>query len=231
MIFIFERILYTLYVTLISIAVLFILTKIMGQRQIAQLSFFDYITGITIGSIAAELAVSKTGDGIIEAVGAMTIYALVEMSLAILADKFLFIRNILNGRPLVIYDKGKLNVKNLGKAKLDVNELLSVARGKGYFKLTDLEYVLLEPNGSVSFIPLSAKRPLTPEDMSMSPEQERPPHIVILNGKIIDENLKQAGKDRKWLDRKMIEQKAPPVNKIVLALCDDKGNLTVFPDE
>lgn len=231
MIFILNRALYAALVTLISVVELFILTRLMGQRQIAQLSLYDYITGITIGSIAAELAVSPPKDGIIAPIVAMAVYTGAEVLLAISTDKSLFMRNLISGHPLILYDKGKLYVKNLSRAKLDVNEFLSLAREQGYFNITDLEYALLEPTGKVSFLPHAAKRPLTPEDMSMTPEQERPVHQVILNGKVLEKNLLQIGYDRKWLDLHLHEQSAPSVDKIVLATCDIRGNLTIYRDD
>jgi uncharacterized membrane protein YcaP (DUF421 family) len=230
-IFILNRALYAALVTLISVVELFVLTRLMGQRQIAQLSLYDYITGITIGSIAAELAISPPEDGVIAPIVAMAVYTGAEVLLAISTDKSLFMRNLISGHPLILYDKGKLFVKNLTRAKLDVNEFLSLAREQGYFNITDLEYALLEPTGKVSFLPLAAKRPLTPEDMSITPEQERPVHQVILNGKILDKNLRQLGYDRKWLDSRLHEQNAPAADKIVLATCDVKGNITFYRDD
>ncbi len=230
MIFILNRALYAALVTLLSIVVLFILTRLMGQRQIAQLSLFDYITGITIGSVAAELAIAPPDEGITNYIVPMVIYTGAEILFAFASDKSLFLRNIIEGRPLVLYDKGKLFIKNLDRAKLDVNEFLSIARSQGYFNITDLEYALLEPNGKVSFLPLASKRPLTPEDMSLKPEQERPIHPVILNGKVLEKNLQQLGYDFKWLNVRLHEQNAPAPGEIVLATCDVKGNITVYPD-
>jgi uncharacterized membrane protein YcaP (DUF421 family) len=226
-----KRILFAIPVTLLSIAVMFIMTRLMGQRQIAQLSMYDYITGITIGSIAAELATTGPGEDIAAYVAAMVLYAAAEILLAVASDKSLFLRQIIEGRPLVLYDKGKLIVKNLSRAKMDVNEFLAIARGQGYFNIADLEYVLLEPNGKVSFLPHAAKRPLTPEDMSLAPEQERPVHPVILNGKTLEKNLIQLGYDIKWLNERLGEQNAPTPDKIILATCDHKGKVTVYPDD
>ena len=231
MIFILNRALYAALVTIISVVVLFVLTRLMGQRQIAQLSLYDYITGITIGSIAAELAIAPPEDGVIAPIVAMVIYTGAEVLLAISTDKSLFMRNLISGHPLILYDKGKLYVKNLARAKLDVNEFLSLAREQGYFSITDLEYALLEPNGKVSFLPIAAKRPLTPEDMSITPEQERPVHQLILNGKVLEKNIKQLGYNRQWLDLRLHEQNAPAVDEIVLAICDDKGNVTIYRDD
>lgn len=231
MIIVLKRILFAIPVTLLSIAVMFIMTRLMGQRQIAQLSMYDYITGITIGSIAAELATTGPGEDIAAYVAAMVLYAAAEILLAVASDKSLFLRQIIEGRPLVLYDKGKLIVKNLSRAKMDVNEFLAIARGQGYFNIADLEYVLLEPNGKVSFLPHAAKRPLTPEDMSLAPEQERPVHPVILNGKTLEKNLIQLGYNIKWLNERLGEQNAPTPDKIILATCDHKGKVTVYPDD
>lgn len=215
---------------MLSIVVLFVLTKLMGQRQIAQLSMYDYVTGITIGSIAAELAIAPPEAEVIAYIVSMIIYTGAEILFAFASDKSIFLRYFIEGRPLVLYDKGKLFVKNLSRAKLDVNEFLSIVREQGYFNITDIEYALLEPNGKVSILPLSSKRPLTPEDMSLNPEQTRPIHPVILNGKVLEKNLAMLGYDRRWLFLRLSEQNAPVPVDIVLATCDSKGNITVYPD-
>lgn len=230
MIFILNRALHAALVSLLSIVVLFVLTKLMGQRQIAQLSMYDYVTGITIGSIAAELAIAPPEAEVIAYIVSMIIYTGAEILFAFASDKSIFLRYFIEGRPLVLYDKGKLFVKNLSRAKLDVNEFLSIVREQGYFNITDIEYALLEPNGKVSILPLSSKRPLTPEDMSLNPEQTRPIHPVILNGKVLEKNLAMLGYDRKWLFLRLSEQNAPVPVDIVLATCDSKGNITVYPD-
>ena len=136
-----------------SIVVLFILTKIMGQREMSQLSIFDYIISITIGSIAAEMATSLE-DNFLEPLVAMIVYALITVIISFINFKSLKIRKAITGDALVLYNNGKLYRNNFKKAKLDLSEFLMLCRNGGYFNLSDLETVLLEPNGKLSFLPI-----------------------------------------------------------------------------
>ena len=154
--------------SLLSAITLFVLAKIMGHKQMAQLDFFDYITGITIGSIAAELAteLEKPWKPLI----AMIIYGTVAYSLTIIAHKFPKTRKYINGTPTIIMDKGKLYRDNMKKAKLELSEFMVLCRQKGYFNINDIETAVFEYNGRLTILPKSIKRPLNPEDMNITPD-------------------------------------------------------------
>lgn len=141
-----------------SLVWLFVLTKLMGNRQMSQLTLFDYIIGISIGSIAAEMASHPEEDAWLGLI-AMTIYALVAVGFNVLNDKSLKARRVLIGSPLVLLDHGQLYRQNLKRAKLDLNELLAECRSAGYFDLSELEMILMEVNGKLSFLPVSQNRP------------------------------------------------------------------------
>ena len=121
-----------------SIVVLFILTKIMGQREMSQLSIFDYIISITIGSIAAEMATSLE-DNFVEPLVAMIVYAVVTLIIGVLNTRFVKLRPIFSGRTLILYDNGTLFKENFKKSKIDLNEFLVQCRTSGYFNLSDLK--------------------------------------------------------------------------------------------
>ena len=140
-----------------SIVVLFILTKIMGQREMSQLSIFDYIISITIGSIAAEMATSLE-DNFVEPLVAMIVYAVVTLIIGVLNTRFVKLRPIFSGRTLILYDNGTLFKENFKKSKIDLNEFLVQCRTSGYFNLSDIKTALLEENGKISFLPMSEKR-------------------------------------------------------------------------
>lgn len=139
-----------------SIVVLFILTKIMGQREMSQLSIFDYIISITIGSIAAEMATSLE-DNFVEPLVAMIVYAVVTLIIGVLNTRFVKLRPIFSGRTLILYDNGTLFKENFKKSKIDLNEFLVQCRTSGYFNLSDIKTALLEENGKISFLPMSEK--------------------------------------------------------------------------
>ena len=213
-----------------SLVVLFLLTKLMGNRQMSQLTMFDYITGISIGSLAAEMASHPEPESWLGLV-AMAVYALITMGINIWNTKSLKARNVFLGAPLVIYDNGVLFYQNLKKAKLDLNELLTECRASGYFDLAQLQMVLLEVNGKMSFLPNEASRPLTPADMSMAPAQARPPVAVIMDGVLFDKRLRAAGLEEAWLNKQLEIQGYKTYERIFLATVDSDNALAVYERE
>ena len=146
--------------SLLSAVSLFIIAKITGHKQMSQLDFFDYITGITIGSIAAELATELESPW--KPLVAMIIYGLVALGLTILAHKFPKTRKYINGTPTIIMNNGKLYRENMKKAKLELSEFMVLCRQEGYFNINDIETAIFEYNGKITILPKSQKRPLTP---------------------------------------------------------------------
>lgn len=137
--------------SLLSILVLFFLTKLSGKKQVSQLNMYDYIVGITIGSIAAELSINNDVDylaGIIS----MIVYILISIFISVITTKSIFLRKFLTGVPIVLINNGEIIYKNLQKAKLDINDLLREARIMNFFNINEIEYALMEANGKISFI-------------------------------------------------------------------------------
>ena len=213
--------------SLLSAAALFAIAKMMGHKQMAQLDFFDYITGITIGSIAAELAteIEKPWKPLI----AMIIYGLVALSLTIVAHKLPKTRKYVNGTPTIIMDKGKLYRKNMKKAKLELSEFMVLCRQEGYFNINDIETAIFEYNGRITILPKSIKRPLTPEDMNITPEKAGICTEVIMDGRILHENLKRLGLNLDWLNKQLKNQKYDSAKEIYLGICDNNNKLSLFP--
>ena len=193
----------------------------------AQLDFFDYITGITIGSIAAELATELEAPW--KPLIAMMIYGLVALGLTILAHKFPKTRKYVNGTPTVVMDNGKLYRENMKKAKLELSEFMVLCRQEGYFNLNDIQTAVFEYNGRITILPKSEKRPLTPEDMNITPEKAEICTEIIMDGRILHENLKRLGLDLTWLDKQLKKQKYDNAKEIYLGICDKNNNLTLFP--
>lgn len=212
---------------LLSMAALFILTKLMGRRQVAQLSLYDYVTGITIGSIASELAVAPFSELAVPFT-ALVVYALLTVAMSILTDKFLWARSFITGKPAVIFDRGKFDAKVMKAYRVDVNEFLSNARSMGYFDPCDIETAILEPNGKLSILPIAGRRPANPCDLSLAVEADRVPVSVIISGKLRAENLTRAGYDEAWLQKRLKEQNSPDISEILLAQCDMNGGLNIW---
>ncbi len=210
-----------------SISILFILTKLIGSREISQMSMFDYINSITIGSIAAEMAIGLDQNFLYPTI-AMIVYTLVILLFSFLSNKNLTLRKYINGTSIVLYNNGTLYKQNFKKSKLDVNEFLLSCRNKGYFNLADVHTAILEPNGQISIIPNSDILPVRTKDLNIKPEQEEFVYNVILDGKVIYKDLKDTGNNIEWLNKKLKEQKISNIKDIFLATCDKNNNLSVY---
>ena len=193
----------------------------------AQLDFFDYITGITIGSIAAELATELEAPW--KPLVAMVIYGAVALGLTILAHKFPKTRKYINGTPTIVMNNGKLYRENMKKAKLELSEFMVLCRQEGYFNINDIETAIFEYNGRITILPKSEKRPLIPEDMNITPGKAEICTEVIMDGRILHENLKRRGLDLVWLDKELKRQKYNNAKEIYLGICDGKNKLSLFP--
>jgi uncharacterized membrane protein YcaP (DUF421 family) len=215
--------------SLLSVVSLFILAKILGHKQVAQLDFFDYITGITIGSIAAELATELESPW--KPLTAMIIYGMAAFALTILAHKFPKARKYINGTPTIIMDNGQLYRKNMKKAKLELSEFMVLCRQEGFFNINEIQTAVFEYNGRITILPKSEKRPLTPEDINITPDKEEIFTEIIMDGRILHENLKRLGLDLTWLDKQLKNQKYNNAKEIYLGICDKNNNLTLFPGE
>ena len=222
-----QEILYIIALSLGSIVAMFILTKLIGYRQMSQMSMFDYVNGITIGSIAAEMATSLE-ENFVQPLVAMVVYALAAILLSWCSSKSMKMRKIIEGKPLVLLDKGELYLDSLRKAKIDVNEFLVQCRVNGYFDISKIETAVLEGNGKISFLPKSSDRPATPADLNLSPQQDFMTANVILDGNIMIENLRHTGNDEKWLLNQIKGQGADKISDVLLATCDVNNQVTVF---
>lgn len=201
-----------------SFGALFLVAKFIGHKQIAQLDFFDYITGISIGSIAAEMATELEEPW--KPLAAMVIYGGATLLLSIVSKRFPRSRKYLNGTPTILMDHGKLYYENLKKAKLDLSEFMVMCRQQGYFDLTSIQTAVFEYNGKLTILPVSSQRPVTPNDMNLAPEQELLFTELIMDGRILDDNLKRMGLDLTWLDKQLKQRHISSPQDVFLAVCD-----------
>lgn len=210
-----------------SVIVLFLLTKLMGQKQISQLSLFDYINGITIGSIAAEMATALEQDFWLP-LTAMVIYTLFSLLIAVLERKSIKLNKFFVGNPNILLENGVLYEKNLRRAHLSVTEFLSQCRIGGFFNLSDIQCAILEPNGSISFLPKGDMRPVTPADMQIAAAPSTLLPNVIVDGKIFCANLRALGLNEAWLLKQLEKQGVSSPADVFLATVDAQKQLSVY---
>lgn len=211
-----------------SVIALFLLSKLIGNKQMSNLTMFDYINGITIGSIAAEMATSEFSD-FWGCLLALVIYAGIVILLSFLSQKSIVLRRFFTGKAIVLFDKGQLHKKNFSTAKIDIDEFLTMCRTQGFFNLDEVETIILEQNGQVSILPKDANRPLTPEDMKIRVHQTRPEVVVLTEGKILEKNLKYTGNNKEWLN-KQLKQQNKNLEDVFIAVCDGDNNLKIYDD-
>ena len=221
------EILQVLLTSLLSAGAFFLIAKIMGHKQMSQLDFFDYITGITIGSIAAELATELETP--LQPLISMGVYGVISVLLSKATHLLPRSRKYINGSPTILMDGGKLYRENLEKAKLDLSEFMVMCRQQGYFNLNDIQTAVFEFNGQLSILPVSSKRPANPQDLNLTLPTETIQTEVIMDGRILEENLHRMGFNEKWLEKRLRVQGYKRPDEIFLALWDEQNQLTLFP--
>ena len=215
---------------LLSVASLFIITKIMGHKQVAQLDFFDYVSGITIGSIGAELAteLEKPYKPLI----ALAIYGLASLLWNLLAHKIPRTRKYINGTPTILMNDGNLYRKNLKKAKLDLSEFMLLCREQGYFDLDEIQTAIFEHNGKLSILPKAANRPATPDDLKITAKATHIGVEVIMDGRVMGENLSRMGRDVNWLTKQLNIQGCKDAKEIFFGIYrPEEDKLTLYKNE
>lgn len=213
--------------TILVLLILFILTKIMGKKQVSQLSLFDYIIGITIGSIAADISLDIEKN-LLSGILSLCIYSTMSLIVSYITMKSINLRRFVMGVPTILIEKGNLIESGLKKSKIDVNDLLTEARSQGYFKLEDIEYAIMETNGKISFMLANKNTPITKKDMLDKINKESLVANVIIDSKLLDKNLKEMNKDKKWLDNALKVQGYNNYNNIMLATLDINDKVVVY---
>ena len=213
--------------TVLSFIVLLILARLLGKKQIAQLTFFDYITGITIGNISAQMAVDTTLQVTNGLIG-MVIYTILTILIAYGAIKSFRFRQLVEGSAITLIQDGNVLEDNLAKVKMTYDDLMMGLREKNTYEIADVATAVLETNGKVSVMKKPEHQTLTPNDMGMLVEPEHhKPSLVIIDGQLLEKHLNYLGYTKEWLLEEVIKQGAEAFNDVFLAQIDSKGNVYV----
>lgn len=205
---------------------LFIYARVLGKQQISQLTFFEYVTGITIGSIAASMSTDLTSIGFHHFVGLTTWAALVLIiQVSVIRNRWL--SKVLEGEPTIVIQNGHILESNLRATRYTYSDLMQQLRQKNIFSLLDIEFAVLEPNGELSVLPKSQKRPVTPEDLGIPTNYEGLSTELITDGKIVEQNLRQIQLDLNWLMQQLHSQGINDIRQVAFACIDSQGNLYV----
>lgn len=211
-----------------SVAYLFVISKISGKKQIAQLEFIDYVMGISIGSIAAEMATDLSDSPFWYYLVAMTVFFLFDLCVTLLGRKGPLMKKFFKGKPLTIIYDGKIQYKILKKSRLDVNEVLALCREQGYFNLNNIAYAIFENSGQISILPKANQKPTVVEDFNIKAQKPSLSNYMVIDGVVSFSSLTNLNKDEDWLYEKLEIENKKQLKNIILAQYLDKEDKMII---
>ncbi|MBO1000282.1 DUF421 domain-containing protein [Bacillus sp. SD075] len=210
---------------LLFLIILFLVTKLLGKKQLSQLSYFEYVVGITIGSIGAEVITGLERSILVGVIGIVTTAAL-PFIVGILSLKSKMVRDLVEGKGTVFIKDGKIMEDNLKKERYTTDELLALLRKKDAFQVSDVEFAVLEATGDLSVMLKKENQPLTAKDLNLVVASVKEPQTVIMDGEILDEPLATIGRSRGWLHTEL-EKLGVTIENVFLGQINSYGELTV----
>lgn len=213
--------------TLLILIVLFLLTKGMGKKQVSQMNLYDYLIGITIGSIAADISLDIEKN-IIAGVICLIIYGSSEVLVTMLTLRSISLRRFLLGTPTILIEDGQIIEKNLKKEGIDLNDLQEEARQNGYFDLSKVNYAILEISGKISFLPKAKDDMITKSDMKIKSPNEGLCANIILDGVLLENNLLNMNKDINWLKKELKKRGYQTYDKILLMTLNQNNKINIY---
>ena len=213
--------------TIFILILIFFLFKLMGKKQVSQMSMFDYIVGITIGSVVADISLD-IDKNITSGIVCLLIYCIVDILVSYLSLKSVKLRNFFEGKEVPLIIDGKINRENMAKNKLSINILQTEARLMGYFDLDEINNAILEPSGMISFEPKEKEKPATKKDNGVSPKNKGIVYNLIIDGEIVQANLKHTNKTEKWL-KQQLKVKGKKLENILLLTIDNEEKINIYP--
>ncbi|MEC3882290.1 DUF421 domain-containing protein [Halobacillus litoralis] len=184
--------------TLFGFTALFIMTKLLGKTQITQITAFDFISALVLGELVGN-ALYDEEVGILDVGFAILLWTILILTTEVITQKFKGTRKILEGSPSLVIYKGKIDRDQLKKNKLDLNQLQHLLRSKDVFSIQEVQYAVLETDGTISVLKSSQYQNVTRDDMNLAPQPVPLPRTIISDGEVVWDNLKEAGLDEKWL--------------------------------
>lgn len=230
----YSSILFSTIIKSILIYVLaLILSKLMGIKIISQMNFFDFIMGVSVGSMIVKIIIDKD-HVVFSGIIALIIFTMLTIATSYLNLKSYTTRKIINAKTLILIENGRIINKNMKKLRISINELMMKLREKDVFNLEDVQFAIMESNGQLSVLIKANKKPITPYDMNLKVKSFSLINDIIIDGKIIDKNLEIAGIDKNWLHSELKRKSINNIEDIFYAGIDQNKNLIIsekYPDD
>lgn len=203
-----------------------LLSKMLGRKLVSQMTFFDYIVGIMIGSAAVN-AITFEDNPPLFAYVMLIVICFLTLIIDLIHMKSIRLRKLIDSEPVVVIEKGKIIDSNMKKIRLTLDELTMMLRENSFFNLSDVESAVLEPNGELSVLAKSEKQPLTPSDINLQTEYKGLNRDIIMDGKVLSHNLSHINKDEHWLKKQLLNYGVHNFTEVFYAGLDSAGNFYV----
>lgn len=205
---------------------LLVLTRLLDKTQVGQLTLYEYVSGITIGSLAATIAASEP-EKLWSNYYDLLLFAVLTYIVSVCTMKSRPFRTLLEGSPSIIIENGRIIKENMTSLRLDLDQLNALLRGKDIVDISEIQYAILETTGQLSVIKKSASQPLTKSDMNIHLTDPTFPVEIIMDGEIIEENLKSQNLTHTWLAEQLKLRNIKSASNIMYAVIDSKGQLYI----
>ena len=211
---------------LLSLVTLFLVAKVIGKKQVSQLSLFDYVIGISIGNFAAEMTINLESEELYGII-AVLLFGGIAYLVSVGTMKSIKLRRFFMGSPTILIEHGKILQDNFYKVKYDINDMLEQCRVNGYFDISEIDYAIVEANGELSILAKSVYLPVNRNDMKLKVSKNGLCANVIIDGKVMYNNLKKIKKDEKWLNKEL-KLKGKDISDIILATVDINDKVVFY---
>ena len=205
---------------------LLLILRLVGKIQFSQITPFDFITGLVMGNLVGD-AIFSEDTGLKEILFSISLWGALIYFVELLTQKSSFLRSILEGTPTILVNKGEILYKNLKKTHIDLNQLQHLMRRQGYFSVFEAEYVILERDGQISVAPKHKYGAPTNQDLKIPEKQVNLSFALIMDGKLIADNLKEAGQNEQWLKKQLSEKKIKEYKEVFYAEWQENSGLNI----
>lgn len=221
-----QKIIIIIIRSFIAYATLLFLSRIIGRKLISKITFFDFVVGITLGSLAVRISLGNENSVWLGILSATVITALVLLTDFLNIKSYRF-RLLEEGEPVILVENGKLLDQNLAKVRISVSKLMMLLRQKDAFYLEDVDYAVMENSGQLSVLLKPEKLPVSADDMNIPKAENKFPVDIIVDGIIIEKNLKAGCHDEAWLQQQLQSQRIGNPGQVFYAYVNRSGGLSV----
>lgn len=213
--------------SLVFLSLLFF-TRLIGKQQVGQLTFYEYVSGITIGSLAANIAASDP-DKVWSHYYDLALFVALTYFLSLITIRSRPLRKLIDGSPTIVIENGRIVEENMHALRYDIDELSGQLRQQGVLDPAEVQYAILETTGQLSVIKKTASQPLTKSDFNINLPDPAFPVELIMDGVIIDRNLRKQNRSEAWLEKQLVDRNIHDISQVTYAAIDSKGQFFVNP--